>query len=216
MDIMKYFLYFQNLKVSIRQIIINFVVMRFPTGIINLTTSGMRKTAAISLMAFCLLLTGCSTHKRTTKRAEYYKHQKEVSADIVKGLQGDEKRVIKEALTWLGTPYQYAGQKKGKGTDCSGFTMVVFEETIGCSLPRNSEKQSEFCKKINKSKVRAGDLVFFAIGNDKDKVNHVGIMIDRENFIHASASKGVIKSSLDTEYYTRHFRMFGRVPCMSH
>jgi len=59
--------------------------------------------------------------------------------------------------------------------------------------------------------VRAGDLVFFATGKDKNRVSHVGIMIDDVKFIHASTKKGVVVSEVTAPYYERTFMMYGRV-----
>jgi len=120
--------------------------------------------------------------------------------------------IIEEACTWLGTPYKYAGVEKGKGTDCSGMVMKVYETITGEKIPRNSAKQAEYCTPLNASDVGAGDLVFFATGKDPERVSHVGIVIDNENFIHASASKGVVISQITAPYYRKTFRMFGRVP----
>lgn len=123
-----------------------------------------------------------------------------------------QKQIIKEAYTWLGTPYKYAGEKKGEGVDCSGMVMKVFETAAGMKLPRNSAKQAEFCKEADASEVNTGDLVFFATGKDPNRISHVGIVIDNETFIHASASKGVVVSKFDNNYYRRTFRKFGKVP----
>ena len=60
----------------------------------------------------------------------------------------------------MGTPYKYAGSDKGKGTDCSGLVTKVYLDVTGKKLPRNSKQQAEFCKKIGKRSVKAGDLVF--------------------------------------------------------
>lgn len=121
-------------------------------------------------------------------------------------------KIIAEANTWLGTPYKYAGQEKGKGTDCSGFVMKVYESVTGEKLPRNSAKQAEYCLQLHPDEVKQGDLVFFATGKDPAKISHVGIIIDSDSFIHASSSKGVIISDLNSNYYKRTFMMFGRVP----
>ena len=79
-------------------------------------------------------------------------------------------------------------------------------------MPRNSAKQAEFCKSLDPDEVEIGDLVFFATGKDPDRISHVGIMIDEVNFVHASTKKGVVVSRIDTPYYIRTFKMFGRVP----
>lgn len=120
--------------------------------------------------------------------------------------------IAEEAYNWLGTPYAYAKSEKGKGTDCSGMVMKIYEEVGGCKIPRNSSKQAEFCHKLKNKEVGVGDLVFFATGKDTDKVSHVGIMVGDEDFIHASSSKGVVKSKINTPYYQRTFKMFGRIP----
>lgn len=120
--------------------------------------------------------------------------------------------IIEEAYTWLGTPYRYAGVDKGDGVDCSGMVMKVYETVTGEKIPRNSAKQAEFCSRLDADDVDAGDLIFFATGSDPEKVSHVGIIIDNENFIHASSSKGVVVSKYTTPYYQRTFMMFGRVP----
>lgn len=181
------------------------------------------------VFVLCLGVSSCSTHKSVTKRSKYekahHKSKKEkdreekeekLVSDITKHLKGDEKKVIHEAQTWIGTPYQYARQDKGSGTDCSGYTMMVFKKAISCDLPRNSAKQAEFCKKIKRSHVKPGDLVFFATGKDSHTVTHVGIMINEKQFLHASSSKGVVISSLDNNYYSTRLVSFGKVPCLHH
>ena len=90
--------------------------------------------------------------------------------------------------------------------------MKVYEDVAGWKLPRNSAKQAEFCDRLKEEDVEPGDLVFFATGKDPDKVSHVGIMLDEENFIHASTSKGVVISKVTSNYYIRTFMMYGRIP----
>lgn len=121
-------------------------------------------------------------------------------------------RLIEEAYTWLGTPYVYAMAEKGVGTDCSGMVMSLYKDVAGCAIPRNSAKQAEFCEPLTDKEIETGDLVFFATGKDPEKISHVGLLIDGNTFIHASSSKGVVISELDTPYYRRTFRGFGRVP----
>ncbi|MCM1369476.1 MAG: C40 family peptidase [Candidatus Amulumruptor caecigallinarius] len=123
-----------------------------------------------------------------------------------------QKQIVEEAYTWLGTPYIYAGAEKGKGTDCSGMVMEVYQKVTGAKIPRNSAKQAEYCESIDEENVSTGDLVFFATGKDKDRISHVGIIVDSNSFIHASSSKGVVVSDLKNPYYIRTFKMFGRVP----
>lgn len=122
--------------------------------------------------------------------------------------------MLEEANTWLGTPYEYAHADKGRGTDCSGMVMSVYLQALEIKLPRNSRKQAEFCKTIPREKAVAGDLVFFATGKDPSRISHVGMLVDKEQFIHASSSKGVVVSSLDSPYYSKRIICFGRVPAL--
>ncbi len=122
--------------------------------------------------------------------------------------------MLEEANTWLGTPYEYAHADKGRGTDCSGMVMSVYLQALEIKLPRNSRKQAEFCKTIPREKAVAGDLVFFATGKDPSRISHVGMLVDNEQFIHASSSKGVVVSSLDSPYYSKRIICFGRVPAL--
>lgn len=119
-------------------------------------------------------------------------------------------KIAEEAKTWIGTPYGYGRCEKGIATDCSGLVIVVYEEVAAIKMPRNSSQQADFCDDLKEKDIRPGDLVFFATGKDKKKVSHVGVMIDKEKFVHASASKGVIMSEMTTPYYQRTFIKYGR------
>ena len=166
----------------------------------------------IFALSFIIMgLTGCKSGKQKKDAIP----ERIVNVDIKKDKETfskESKKLLEEAMTWLGTPYKYGASEKGRGTDCSGMILMTYLNVTGIKLPRNSAKQGEFCKKIKKEKVKAGDLVFFATGKDKSKISHVGMMVDKTKFIHASSSKGVIISEITTPYYERSFIMFGRVP----
>lgn len=162
----------------------------------------------VVVLTAMLLFSSCHTSKKAVSRPGH----PEVEEIHIGHKSKTAKAIIEEAYTWLGTPYKYAHQEKGSGTDCSGMVMRVYETATGEKLPRNSAKQAEYCSEISADKVESGDLVFFATGKDPRKVSHVGIVIDNENFIHASSSKGVVVSKLTSNYYQRTFIMFGRVP----
>ena len=170
-----------------------------------------------TLTLVCLFsLSSCSSTKKSVKKRSSYEevlhNRKEIEKEAEKGLKGSEKKIVEEAFEWLGTKYEFGKQDKGKSTDCSGMVMVIFEKVIGCKLPRNSAKQAEYCTRIKERDAKPGDLVFF-ITNSGDRINHVGIMIDAIQFIHAG-TKGVTVSSLDMDYYRKHLQMVGRVPCL--
>lgn len=129
-----------------------------------------------------------------------------------KGKIGERRmRILESAKGWLGVPYKYGGNSKEEGTDCSGMVLQVYLEACDIKLPRVSAEQAEFCMDISKEDVMPGDLVFFATGKDPERVSHVGITIDSDNFIHSSTSKGVCISQLSAPYYQRTFIKCGRI-----
>lgn len=168
-----------------------------------------RKFYLLTLVSmFIFALTSCNTSRRGTVT----RTPDNIGAIHVDHGNKNRNKVVDEALTWVGTPYKYAGVDKGVGVDCSGMVMQVYLDATGRKIPRNSAKQAEFCKKLKSDEVNMGDLVFFATGKDHDKVSHVGIIVDNEHFVHASPSKGVVVSQLYTPYYQKAFKMFGRIP----
>ena len=119
--------------------------------------------------------------------------------------KGDKwgRKVAEEALSWVGTPYKYAGCDKKDGTDCSGMVMRVYEDVTGSKIPRNSAKQAEFCYKLDTNKVEIGDLVFFA--GDYVNISHVGIYAGNGQMIHASTTYGIAYDSLYRDYRVAHY-----------
>lgn len=173
-----------------------------------------RLFSPLFLIVLIGLLASCSTHKHNVRNdreaTEHNERDKYIKNNPFK-LTKDQKALIEESLTWIGTPYKYGEDKKHKGTDCSGFTMMVYLTALDKAIPRNSAKQAEACRTVKKSELIPGDLVFFATGKNKNKISHVGMMLTDEEFIHASSSKGVVISRLDNSYYTRNYVKGGRI-----
>jgi lipoprotein Spr len=124
----------------------------------------------------------------------------------------DNLRLYRVASQWIGTPYRYGGNS-GRGVDCSGLAAAVYRDVYGKRLMASSEDILRFnCKKVRRSGLREGDLVFFRTDRGNRKVpNHVGIYLKNDRFIHASVSKGVVVSSLSEPYYLRAWITGGRV-----
>jgi len=119
--------------------------------------------------------------------------------------------IIQSAKSYLGTPYLYGGTTR-TGIDCSALVLHSFS-SVGMALPRRSEDQSEVGKKIKYSKIRPGDVLFFATGKKKKEVTHAGIVteVDKKDvrFIHASTSLGVTQDYLSSNYWNKAF-LFAR------
>ncbi|WP_422386004.1 C40 family peptidase [Izhakiella australiensis] len=145
----------------------------------------------LSLMLLILILAGCSSHR----------------APPPNGRLADSITVIaqlNEQLTqWRGTPYRYGGMSRG-GVDCSGFVYLTMRDRFALKLPRTTEAQTDIGTRIDKDDLLPGDLVFFKTGAGENGL-HVGIYDTDNQFIHASTSQGVIRSSLNNVYWKKNF-----------
>lgn len=119
------------------------------------------------------------------------------------------KKLVETASGWIGTPYRYGSSSK-KGTDCSGFVTRVYRDVYGIALSRSSHSMFRDVKRVNRDKMRTGDLVFFR-RSPKSPIYHVGIYLKNNKFIHSATSSGVMVSSLTEPYYRRNFYAAGRV-----
>jgi lipoprotein Spr len=116
------------------------------------------------------------------------------------------------ASQWLGTPHRMGGHTR-RGVDCSAFAGILYQEVYGKQLaPSSADILKDNCKKVKRSNLKEGDLVFFRTDGGKKKIpNHVGVYLKQGRFVHASTSKGVMVSSLSEPYYLRTWITGGHV-----
>ncbi len=107
---------------------------------------------------------------------------------------------------WYGTRYKLGGTTKN-GIDCSAFVQTIFLSAFGVILPRMAKDQYKVTRRISRTELKEGDLLFF---NTRGGVSHVGIYLQNNKFVHASVS-GVMISDMFEPYYVRHFISAGRV-----
>lgn len=115
-------------------------------------------------------------------------------------------KIVKVAKKKLGNRYVW-GATGTKGTfDCSGFTKYCYKKN-GIEIPRTSIMQSKHGKFVKRKDLKKGDLVFFDTSKRrKGYVNHVGIYMGDNKFIHASsAKKKVVITSLDKNFYSQRY-----------
>ena len=74
------------------------------------------------------------------------------------------------------------GGRISYGIDCSGFSQIVYK-IQGIKINRDASQQAIQGKKIDRKNISEGDLAFF--GKSKNKLTHVGIMINKNEIIHA-------------------------------
>ncbi|RYE37190.1 MAG: hydrolase [Sphingobacteriales bacterium] len=122
----------------------------------------------------------------------------------------DDVRLVLESLKskdlyrfitdWAGVKYRLGGLDK-KGIDCSGFALLLQKDIYGVSLPRRSRDQAESIKERRITQLKEGDLIFFSFGGGA--VDHVGIYLNNDYFVHASTSRGVIVDDLKLPVYQK-------------
>jgi len=154
-----------------------------------------------------------SSKKSPSKNVVKSENLRKLDSSFDGKVSGSIKSLLKDAETYLGTPYKFGGNNSS-GFDCSGFTVKVFQDN-NFNLPRRSSDQADAGKSIDIKTVKPGDLLFFATSGGS-RVSHVGIVHTIENdgeikFIHASTSKGVIISSLNEKYWNKAYLHAQRV-----
>lgn len=103
---------------------------------------------------------------------------------------------------YFGTRYRSGGQTPA-GFDCSGFVRFMFDKVFNMSLPRSSNEMSAMGNKVSRDDLQPGDLVFFH--SKSQRINHVGIFIGNDTFVHSSLTKGITEDQLQHEYYEKRF-----------
>ncbi|MGK5733282.1 NlpC/P60 family protein [Streptomyces sp. URMC 124] len=87
-------------------------------------------------------------------------------------------RAVAFAYSALGKPYVW-GATGPAAFDCSGLTQAAWQ-AAGVSLPRTTYTQINVGRRISRSALAPGDLVFFYSG-----VSHVGLYVGGGRMIHA-------------------------------
>jgi cell wall-associated NlpC family hydrolase len=112
------------------------------------------------------------------------------------------------AKAQLGKPYQWGAQGPDR-FDCSGLVCHVYG-SLGVDMPRVSRDQARRGDEVERGRLQPGDLVFFA--TDGNSINHVGIYIGRDEFVHAPRRHEPVRTdSLDNAYWRQRYRTARRV-----
>lgn len=118
--------------------------------------------------------------------------------------------VVASAEKFLGLKYKWGGKTPKSGFDCSGFTSYVMQEN-GVNVQGASHHQSKLGKKVSKSKVAPGDLIFFGKGS---KVSHVAIVKANEGnslkVIHSTSGSGVRVDDINNSDYWNKRYLYAR------
>ncbi len=107
---------------------------------------------------------------------------------LTEGLEARSASILREAFTYLGVPYVWAGNTRA-GLDCSAFVKSVYA-AHGVRLPRTAAEQARVGRSVgNSDDLLPGDRLYFDMGR-KGRVSHCGIYVGNGLFIHASTNHG--------------------------
>lgn len=85
------------------------------------------------------------------------------------------------ALKAVGVPYRWGGASPAGGFDCSGLVYWAYGR-LGIELPHSSYALYDQGREVSRSRMKAGDLLFFS------GLGHVGIYIGHGRMVHAPHS----------------------------
>lgn len=138
------------------------------------------------------LTLGSVLHNYDGVQAKVDKHKIIYSGNVIEigGKKNDTILLERIARMYLNAPYMWGGRTPF-GIDCSGFTQMIFG-MLGYRLKRDAYQQAESGFTLDfVQQAQLGDLAFFA--NDKDKIIHVGLVLNDAQIIHASGKVRIDK-----------------------
>jgi len=127
-------------------------------------------------------------------------------------------QIVREARSWIGTPYRHQASVKGAGTDCLGLLRGVWRALYGAepeAIPAYSRDWDEISKfDILRSaaerhlvlrhdgRAQEGDVILFRMRRGA-VAKHLGICSGADRFVHAYAGHGVVESALSEPWLRR-------------
>ncbi len=168
------------------------------------------KTLALIILLFTI--SACHHSKKITKNNVVNNNpsKTELVAGLLKMNEKEvkEKKLYRFVSDWYGTPYKYGGCDKS-GTDCSCLADNLFSVVYEKKIPRIAGDIKNVCNKVSSSELNEGDFIFFKIKSHD--IDHVGVILKNNKFVHATTSRGVVISDINEEYYKKYFYCFGRL-----
>ena len=113
--------------------------------------------------------------------------------------------IISHAQELMGINYKFGGNRPDQGFDCSGFVRYLYQNS-GMDIERVARDQATQGKRIDATKARPGDLVFYK-RKDGKPVFHVSVVVQSTPselwVIHATSSRGVVRENILASSYWR-------------
>lgn len=144
------------------------------------------KTLSVTM---ALVLAASVAYPMSTTRAQHIFHilgHDDSQSDWFK------QRLYRVVRPYVGrVPYRFGGTSLKNGMDCSAFTRFVFKK-FGVNLPRTAKQQAKVGVNVGRYMLRPGDLVFFDASPRRSGLDHVGIYLGENCFVHSVSGMGVV------------------------
>ncbi|MBE9598116.1 C40 family peptidase [Pedobacter sp. MC2016-24] len=146
------------------------------------------------VFVLAIVCASCGSRRHTTKSPTVAAR----TADAMSHLKS--KKLYTFITDWTGVQYRLGGLDK-KGIDCSGFALLLQKDIYGNTLPRRSRDQADAIREKDPGQLNEGDLIFFSFGGGA--VDHVGVYLNNNYFVHASTTRGVVVDDLTLPVYQK-------------
>ena len=121
-------------------------------------------------------------------------------------------RAQRAALAQMGKPYVF-GTAGPDSFDCSGLMKYAYA-TVGVELNHNTRvvaSDDQYQTISDPARFRRGDLIFFDTIANATQIDHVGLWLGRNRFVHASSSGGEVMISEFDEKWQKRFVLAKRI-----
>lgn len=170
----------------------------------------------LPLLSEITLMPGSEIFGLSSKTDEFSFAGKNYKLDFSVEIKSETNRdsIIDTAKTYMNSPYLWGG-KSPCGTDCAGYVQMVYKIN-GISLPRDVGEQPGKGTTLSfVEEAQPGDLAFF--DDDRGQVNHVGLLLEKNQIIHASDTvridkfdhQGIYRE--ESDQYTHKLRVVKRI-----
>ena len=159
-----------------------------------------------SILLLMSLLVSCSAHNPGTLKQDLPPdRQQDQKIKNTPNKQSESRKIIiHHAINNLGRPYKWGGDSPSKGFDCSGLIVYTYQK-VDIYIPRTVKAQFSSGKPVLKKDLKPGDLVFFK-NTSAQKVNHVGLFIGKNTFVHAPGQgRSVSYGDLTNPYFKKYY-----------
>jgi NlpC/P60 family putative phage cell wall peptidase len=136
-------------------------------------------------------------------------------------------RVVKEAQSWIGTPYRHQASLKGVGCDCLGLVRGVWRSLYGSEPEALKPYSADWAEaggadalleaarrhfdEKPKADMAAGDVILLR-WKPLLTAKHAGILVSEQAFIHAYEGHAVMISALVPQWRSRIAGVFSFKP----